>query len=140
MGKYISTELDKMRATCQNILMDQRDAVAKLQSYIGQQVYVTKNNQGKYRVIRRFFDKVDLQDGRVESYLWQEYPNRESLPESISGKMSVLDITRDGEQATYSTIDGLGQLQGGDDGRAETYILIGSDFDDPRKESKTESS
>ena len=54
--------------------------------------------------------------------------------------MSVLDITRDGESGDYNTVDGLGQLQNGDDGRAETYVLIGSDFDDPRKEGKTESS
>ena len=140
MGLHVSTDLEKLRTACRNVLTDQKNAVLKVQSYLGQQVYVAKNHQGKYRVIRRFFDKVDLQDGRVESYLWQEYPNRESLPESISGKMSVLDITRDGESGDYSTVDGLGQLQNGDDDRAETYVLIGSDFDDPRKEGKTESS
>jgi hypothetical protein len=140
MGLHVSTDLEKLRTACRNVLTDQKNAVLKVQSYLGQQVYVAKNHQGKYRVIRRFADKADTQDGRVYSYLWQEYPNRESLPESISGKMSVLDITRDGESGDYNTVDGLGQLQNGDDGRAETYILIGSDFDDPREEGKTESS
>ena len=77
--------------------------------------------------------------------LFEVYESRDNLPSSINSKMCLLDLkTEDGTESEL--VEGVGQmslqpyLNGGAFLSKYTYVLVGDDLHDARKESQTTSS
>ena len=118
-----------------------KEAVDALEKYSNHIVHVYINAYEQCCVTHLFSDYANMN----RELLFEVYESRDNLPSSINSKMCLLDLkTEDGTESEL--VEGVGQmslqpyLNGGAFLSKYTYVLVGDDLHDARKESQTTSS
>ena len=133
----MNPETEKMKTEFISAYNGYHDSMNHYNSIMNKIAIVMPTAHGEYKVVRRQYKGRGDRESHVMSYDYETkiYPNKDSLPEDLTGKMAVLEILP--SEGSVSEIDDVGIFNAED----WKYTIIGEDLNgiDAREEGQVSS-
>lgn len=133
----INPETEKMKTEFINAYNGYHDSMNHYNAIMNKVAIVFPTAHGEYRVVRRQYKGRGDRKDDVSSYDYETkiFPDKDSLPEDLTGKMAVLEILP--SEGSVSEIDDVGIFTADD----WKYTIIGEDLNgiDAREEGQVSS-
>jgi hypothetical protein len=133
----MNPETEKMKTEFINAYNGYHDSMNHYNALMNRIAMVFPTVHGEYRVVRRQYKGRGDRESHFMNYDYETkiYPNKDSLPEDLTGKMAVLEILP--SEGSVSEIDDVGIFNAND----WKYTIIGEDLNgiDAREEGQVSS-